>query len=217
VNFTSTSTDPDGDALTHRWDFGDGTTSRSPAPVHDFPRPGTYRVVLLVTDGRGAVAQVTVTVVIQDGGTVDVGAPAVTTPPPAPPVSGAGVGTPRLDPFPTVRVTGRVLGRSTSIRTLSVRGPRGATVRITCRRGSCRKAVRQRLTISRRGRSETATVRLRRFERRLRAGTILEIRVTRGETVGKYTRLRVTTGRAPARIDRCLLPGRSAPVRCGAG
>jgi len=213
VDFRSTTTDPDGDSLTHRWDFGDGTTSREVSPSHDFARAGEYVVVLQVTDRRGAVAQVTVTVVIQLAGRVVISQPVVTVPAPD---SAAAAGTPllrRLDPFPIVRVTGRILGRSTSVRTLSVRGPRGATVRVTCSRGSCKRPQRLRTRIPR-GSGVAGTLRLRRFEKRLRSGTILQIRVTQGDLVGKYTRLRIATGRAPVRTDRCLAPGSSKPVAC---
>jgi hypothetical protein len=213
VDFRSSSTDPDGDALTHRWDFGDGATSREVSPSHDFGRAGSYIVVLQVADRRGAVAQVTVTVVIQLAGTVTITAPVVTAPPPQV-GSASGAGVRRLDPFPSVRAAGRILGRTTHLRSFSVRGPRGATVRVTCSRGSCPRAQRLRMTIPRRGSGSAASVRVRRLERRLRAGTVLEVRVTKGDLVGKYTRLRIATGRAPVRTDRCLSPGSSTPVAC---
>jgi hypothetical protein len=212
VDFRSTSTDPDGDALTHRWDFGDGATSTQVSPSHDFGRAGTYIVVLQVADRRGAVAQVTVTVVIQLAGTVTISAPIVTAPPPETSADGERVR--RLDPFPTVRAAGRILGRTTHLRSFSIRGPRGATVRITCSRGSCARTQRLRMTIPRRGSGTAASVRVRRLERRLRAGTVLEVRVTKGDVLGKYTRLRIATGKAPVRTDRCLAPGSSTPVAC---
>jgi len=99
------------------------------------------------------------------------------------------------------------------VRSLTVRGPRLATVRVTCSRGSCRRPQRMRTRIPR-GSGEAGTVRLRRFEKRLRSGTILEIRVTQGDLVGKYTRLRIATGRAPVRTDRCLAAGSSKPIAC---
>jgi hypothetical protein len=33
--------------------------------------------------------------------------------------------------------------------------------------------------------------------------------------IGKYTRFLIRAGKPPARIDRCLIPGRRRPVRCG--
>ncbi len=36
-----------------RWDFGDGTTSVLEGPTHTYDRPGTYTVILVVTDAAG--------------------------------------------------------------------------------------------------------------------------------------------------------------------
>ena len=50
----STSTDPDGDALQYKWDFGDGTTSNFTFPIatHRYTAPGIYTVSLMVDDGK---------------------------------------------------------------------------------------------------------------------------------------------------------------------
>lgn len=54
VSFTGTATDPDGDAVTVLWNFGDGTTSALLNPgSHTYPMPGTYTVRLVATDARG--------------------------------------------------------------------------------------------------------------------------------------------------------------------
>lgn len=53
VEFTSTSTDAEGDALTYRWNFGDGQFSNEANPTHTFA-PGSYQVDLIVTDSKGA-------------------------------------------------------------------------------------------------------------------------------------------------------------------
>lgn len=61
--FQSTSTDPQGQPLTLRWDFGDGATDDSEAPFHNF-QPGTYTVTLTATNTSGksdsATAEITV-------------------------------------------------------------------------------------------------------------------------------------------------------------
>ncbi len=45
-----TFTDKSAGALTYNWDFGDGTTSSLPSPVHSFPASGIYSVSLTVTN-----------------------------------------------------------------------------------------------------------------------------------------------------------------------
>ena len=51
VSFTGAATDPDDDALTFFWDFGDGNTSTNVSPQHTYLEQGTYTVTLTVNDG----------------------------------------------------------------------------------------------------------------------------------------------------------------------
>ncbi|HKS98367.1 MAG TPA: PA14 domain-containing protein [Rugosimonospora sp.] len=66
VNFSSAgSNDPDGDALSYSWDFGDGTTSTDANPVKTYPNKGVYTARLTVTaNGDHSLAQ---PIVIQVG------------------------------------------------------------------------------------------------------------------------------------------------------
>ena len=48
----SASSDPDGDALTYLWDFGDGTTGIGVAPTHAYSSLGVFTVRLTVSDGQ---------------------------------------------------------------------------------------------------------------------------------------------------------------------
>ena len=114
---------------------------------------------------------------------------------------------PRLSPFPVLVVTGRTRAARTRITGLLVRGPAGARVAVRCRAACRAKPFTRRIPAGRR-------TRLKKGELLYRAGAILEIRVTGRAKIGKFTRLRIRRGRAPARLDRCLAPGATAPSAC---
>ena len=73
--------DPEGNALTFLWSFGDGTPLTPGAqPSHQYTNPGTYRIVLWVHDGvdssRPYLQPLSITsVIITDGSTTDSAAP----------------------------------------------------------------------------------------------------------------------------------------------
>lgn len=46
------SVDPDGDALTYRWDFGDGSSASGALVQHAYAVGGTYPIILTVDDGK---------------------------------------------------------------------------------------------------------------------------------------------------------------------
>ena len=49
----SRSSDPDGDALTYRWNFGDGHTGVGPLVQHHYATSGTFNVTVTIDDGSG--------------------------------------------------------------------------------------------------------------------------------------------------------------------
>jgi hypothetical protein len=138
-------------------------------------------------------------------------------PPPPPPVSTpvetpaapGPLGTsrpPLLDPFPTVRIRGRLRPDGARVTRLTVRAPRGVLIEVSCQGRSCPA----------RSLALAAGVRLRDFERELRAGTRLEITVTKPGYIGKWTTIVIRRGAAPRRRDRCVYPGARDPVQCPA-
>ncbi len=115
----------------------------------------------------------------------------------------------RLRPFPVVLIGGRVAGRVTTVTRIRLRHlPRGARVSTSCSGRGC--PYRRSSSVLRRG----STIRLRRLEGRLAAGLTVVITVRKGNTLGKYTRLRFRRGLAPARVDRCVAPKSPKPVSC---
>jgi len=67
VQFDATgSSDPDGDALTYLWDFGDGTGGSGAIAPAVYATPGTYSVTLTVMDPYGTTDTATQTVTVTD-------------------------------------------------------------------------------------------------------------------------------------------------------
>jgi PKD repeat protein len=61
VQFAANASDPDGDALTYAWAFGDGGTSTIADPAHTYAT-GDYVAWLTVTDSHGASVSVSLTI-----------------------------------------------------------------------------------------------------------------------------------------------------------
>ncbi|WP_420126634.1 DNA/RNA non-specific endonuclease [Longimicrobium sp.] len=60
------SSDPDGDALTYAWSFGDGAEGTGAAPTHVYADNGNYAVTVIVTDPYGAADTATTTVTVMN-------------------------------------------------------------------------------------------------------------------------------------------------------
>lgn len=60
------SSDPDGDALTYEWSFGDGAEGTGATPSHTYADNGNYQVRVIVTDPYGAADTATTTVTVMN-------------------------------------------------------------------------------------------------------------------------------------------------------
>jgi len=66
VRFTDRSSDPDGQIVQWRWDFGDGRTSTLQNPTHRYTHAGTYTVTLTVTDDDGLTDTATKAITVRE-------------------------------------------------------------------------------------------------------------------------------------------------------
>lgn len=206
VTFTSTATDPEGRIADLSWDLnGDGVYDNGSGPtvLRTFDRPGSYVIGLRVTDSAGGTGFLVRTISVASG----VGS--LTQPKASP-------GLRLLNPFPVVRIAGRLTSRGTRVRLLRVEAPRGTQIAITCSGPRCPFARQVRVAGSAPGARAARRIRVRRLERLLRPGVVVSVFVTSPDAIGKYTRFRIRRHKAPARVDKCLRPGSSSPVSCGA-
>jgi len=110
-----------------------------------------------------------------------------------------------LNPFPVVRIKGWLTARGARITILSVRAPRGSRIDVACRGRTCPVPKLARTA---------AVERLRRFERALRAGTRLELTVTKPGEIGKWTVIVIRRATVPRRQDGCLDSDTKRHLRC---
>jgi hypothetical protein len=193
VTFSSSACDPDGRLQEQVWDLdGDGAfdDARGKRATQSYSTPGIRRVGLRVTDrlGRSHVRRLNLAVDTQ-----------YALPRPAE--------ARLLSPFPVVRLAGRFNAQGAAVRLLSVRAPVCSKITVLCRGRGC-PARRVRARVGRR------RVMLRRFHRTFRSGAVIRVLVGKGDRIGKFTRFRIRAGRAPSRIDRCLLPNATSGSRC---
>jgi hypothetical protein len=115
-------------------------------------------------------------------------------------------------PFPVVRIAGSENALGVKISLLTVQAPGGAEIAIRCRGRGCPNTGSR--VVASRSAAGTTLVEFRRFERSLRAGAVLEIRISKGGEIGKYTRFTIRRGKPPARVDTCLSPTGIVPMVC---
>lgn len=193
VTFVSTSSDLASPIVAFAWDTSDNGPfgefqGGGPSTSASFTTPASHIVRLRVTAADHLSSIVSETIQMH------------------PPATGV------LRPFPTVRIFGRPFARGVKITLLTVRAPAGATIKIACRGHRCPARRAERRAASARGHS--VAVAFRRFERFLRAGVTLEIRVSKGASIGAYTRFAIRHRRLPLRVDSCLDPSGVRPIAC---
>ena len=65
VSFQGSATDPNGDALTYQWAFGDGATAAVQGPIsHTYPTAGTFIATFTATDTHAATSSATRTITV---------------------------------------------------------------------------------------------------------------------------------------------------------
>jgi hypothetical protein len=157
-----------------------------------FSTPGPHVVRLRVTDAKGLSSVVSET--------IPVGL--------APPIL--------LQPFPVVRLVGLDTSSGVQLIVFAVLAPVNARITITCRGHGCPTKLETRLAASRRHKRKARSLLIAfpRFERSLRAGITLEVRVSKPGQIGKYTKFVIRRGKVPTRVDACLSPVNSLPMAC---
>jgi hypothetical protein len=109
---------------------------------------------------------------------------------------------------PLVRIVGQPTATGARLDLVTVSSPKGAHVGVRCKGHGC-PYKRKRFT------SKGKRVNLRKLAGTYRAGAVIEVRVTKSNTVGKFTRIRIRAGRNPGRIDCSINPGKpNKPVGC---
>jgi plastocyanin len=217
VTFTSSAKDADGSIAAQDWDLdGDGVfdDAHGATAKRTFDA-GAHRVSLKVTDDRGATDIAFQTLTVRDPTSSNATDQSSASPnsfispgPTAPPQRQTGPSV--LSPFPIVTLRGRLVRGGAIITALEViQMPRNARVEVRCNGRGCpfKRTVRSAGTRHRK-------LRFRAVERRLRAGVVISILITRPGQIGKYTSFKIRRSGTPLRKDRCLLPGARLPSRC---
>ena len=157
-----------------------------------FSTPGSHVVRLSVIDGNGLSSMV--------AESVPVTAPALVL----------------MQPFPVVRIAGTESSAGVRISLFTVQAPVGAKISVSCHGPGCPAKPRSLVASAGRGRSRAGMIliSLRRFERSLRPGAVLEIRVTKSGQIGKFTRFTVRRHKLPTRVDSCLGAAGVKPIAC---
>jgi hypothetical protein len=199
VSLVSSSTDPASPITGFEWALSSSGPFSAGKPVltTSFATPGGHVVRLRVTDAAGRSSIATQTVPVTARRRV------------------------LMQPFPIVRIAGSVTSSGARLRLVTVQAPIGTRVTVACRGPGCKTKSESRLaTVSSKGKNNrpagAVLLSFHRFERSLRAGAILRIRVLKPGEIGKYTSFVIRRHKLPVRRDACLASASSKPIRCPA-
>lgn len=192
VTLVSSSTDAFSPITSFAWSLTSSGPFRVGKPVltTSFSTPGAHVVQLRVTDGYGLSSVATETIPVRSSPLI------------------------LMQPFPIVRIAGSETRTGVRLSLLSAQAPAGARVTVSCKGHGCPARSESRVALSSKRKAGTVVVEFRRFQRRLRAGVVLEIRIAKPGEIGKYTRFVVRRGRLPQRVDMCLGPAGGKALVC---
>jgi hypothetical protein len=195
VSLVSNSIDGSSPIGAFAWDVaGNGSFAAAGSVMTtSFATAGSHLVQLRVTDANGLSSVAT--------RTIPVGPPALKL----------------MQPFPIVRIAGAETASGVKIRLLTVQTPLSTKVAVTCKGAGCKTKSESRVaTESVKSRTKSGAVMLtfQRFERPLRAGVVLQIRITKAGQIGKFTSFKIRRHKLPLRSDSCLSPASATPIAC---
>jgi PKD repeat protein len=192
ISLVSTSTDLASPITAFAWALTGGGAFHAGGPLltTSFSTPGAHVVRLGVTDANGRSNVATETIQVTSASAI------------------------LMQPFPIVRFAGSETSSGVRLRLLTIQAPVGARVTVSCRGRGCPAKSEGQIALSRKRNAGTVVVEFRRFERSLRAGVVLEIRISKPGEIGKFTRFAVRRGKLPERVDTCLDAAGVSPLAC---
>jgi hypothetical protein len=122
-----------------------------------------------------------------------------------------------MQPFPIVRIAGAETSSGVRVKLLTVQTPPSTKVVVTCKGPGCKTKSESRVakaSATSKNKTGAVTLAFQRFERPLRVGVILQIRVSKAGQIGKFTGFKIRRHKLPQRTDACLLPSSSVPIPC---
>jgi Bacterial Ig-like domain len=194
VSFASSSTGGSSPLAGFGWDLGSGQfVPAGPLATTSFATPGAHVVRLQVADASGLSSVAT--------HTINVAAQALKL----------------MQPFPIVRIAGSETASGARVKLLTVQAPPATKVAVSCKGPGCKTKAESRIaSASSKSRSKAGAIMLAfpRFQRALKAGAVLQIRVSKAGEIGKFTSFTIRRNKLPSRVDACLRPPSSTPSPC---